>query len=278
MSLVARGNVSLTPGSYIWFGSLELIITKEGDDLDLVPPTNKPADFPEPIDDLRRRSDELRNTWPNKFSLPGLPQAAQACHNKKVRRPSTHAHHLSPKAGEVPEDLPEQLGHAIADTLASTETSSNSDLEDDYDNNYQGSTDFVELQRMQCFLHVSDYLLNDEPLHDDFNDRFKGYELSWPQKGQAPTQHSICQAYPPLSSSLIPLLLTLKSLCELMFLFLTPFVMPYVQIRHAHASYMPHTCILHMSYRTICTQSEPGPGVRRLALREGFDSRSGLTE
>jgi hypothetical protein len=33
---------------------------------------------------------------------------------------------------------------------------------------------------MQRFLHVSDYLLNDEPFDDDFIDRFDGYELSWP--------------------------------------------------------------------------------------------------
>jgi hypothetical protein len=110
--------------------------------------------------------------------LPSLPKAAQSRHDKKVRRPSTNAHHLSPRAGEVPEDLPQQLGHAITDTLASMKTSSNSDFEDDYDNNYQGSTGFTELQRMLCFLHVSDYLLNDEPLHDDFIDRFDGYELS----------------------------------------------------------------------------------------------------
>jgi hypothetical protein len=60
------------------------------------------------------------------------------------------------------------------------EMSSNSDFEDDYNNSYQGSTDFAELQRMQRFLHVSDYLLNDEPLYDDFIDRFDDYELSWP--------------------------------------------------------------------------------------------------
>jgi hypothetical protein len=58
--------------------------------------------------------------------------------------------------------------------------SSNSNFEDDYVNNYQGSTGFAELQRMQRFLHVSDYLLNDELLHDDFIDRFDDYELSWP--------------------------------------------------------------------------------------------------
>jgi hypothetical protein len=33
---------------------------------------------------------------------------------------------------------------------------------------------------MQCFLHVSDYLLNDKSLNNDFIDRFDGYELSWP--------------------------------------------------------------------------------------------------
>jgi hypothetical protein len=52
MSSVARGNASLTLGSHIWFESLEFIITKEGDDLDLIPPTNKPANFPESMVDL----------------------------------------------------------------------------------------------------------------------------------------------------------------------------------------------------------------------------------
>jgi hypothetical protein len=51
-SLAARSNISLTPGSHIWFGSLEFIITKEGCDLDLIPPTNKPTRFPEPVVDL----------------------------------------------------------------------------------------------------------------------------------------------------------------------------------------------------------------------------------
>jgi hypothetical protein len=89
---------------------------------------------------------------------------------------STNVHHLSPKAGEVPKDLPQQLGHTIIDTLASTEMSSNSD----FDNDYQGSISFIELQRMQHFLHVSNYLLDDEPLPNDFINRFDGYELSWP--------------------------------------------------------------------------------------------------
>jgi hypothetical protein len=32
---------------------------------------------------------------------------------------------------------------------------------------------------MQCFLRISDYLLNDELFNDDFIDRFDVYELSW---------------------------------------------------------------------------------------------------
>jgi hypothetical protein len=82
----------------------------------------------------------------------------------------------------VPEDLPQQLRHAIADTLASTETNSSSDIsdsdffdsnyDDGYDDDYQGSTSFAKLQRMQCFLRISDYLLDDEPCDDDFTDRF----------------------------------------------------------------------------------------------------------
>jgi hypothetical protein len=48
MSSAVGGNASLTAGSHIWFGSLEFIITEEGDDLDLVPSTNKPANFPSP--------------------------------------------------------------------------------------------------------------------------------------------------------------------------------------------------------------------------------------
>jgi hypothetical protein len=33
---------------------------------------------------------------------------------------------------------------------------------------------------MKRFLHISNYLLDDEPLPDGFIDRFDGYELSWP--------------------------------------------------------------------------------------------------
>jgi hypothetical protein len=106
MSSAAGGNVNFTPGSHIWFGSLEFVITREGHDLDLIPPTNKPTSFLEPAVDLRRRFDELKNTWPNEFSLPGLPRTAQPCRDKKVCKPSTNIYHLSPKAGEVPEDLP----------------------------------------------------------------------------------------------------------------------------------------------------------------------------
>jgi hypothetical protein len=73
MSSAAEGNVNFTPGFHIWFGSLEFIITEEGHDLDLVPLTDKPASFPELMVDLRRHFDELKNMWPNEFSLPGLP-------------------------------------------------------------------------------------------------------------------------------------------------------------------------------------------------------------
>jgi hypothetical protein len=52
MALAARGNVSLTPGSHIWFGSLEFIITKECGNLDLVPPTKQLARSPKPMIDL----------------------------------------------------------------------------------------------------------------------------------------------------------------------------------------------------------------------------------
>jgi hypothetical protein len=116
ISSAAGGNVNFTLGSHIWFGSLEFVITGEGHDLDHVPPADKSTSFPEPTVDLRRCSDELKSTWPNEFSLPGLPQAAQHRRDKKVRSPSTNVYHLSPKAGEVPEDLPQQLRHAIADT------------------------------------------------------------------------------------------------------------------------------------------------------------------
>jgi hypothetical protein len=33
---------------------------------------------------------------------------------------------------------------------------------------------------MQRFLCINGYLLNNEPLNDDFLDHFDGYELSWP--------------------------------------------------------------------------------------------------
>jgi hypothetical protein len=50
---------------------------------------------------------------------------------------------------------------------------------------YQGSIGFIELRGMQHMLHVSNYLLDDEPLPDDFINRFDEYELSWPQKGRS---------------------------------------------------------------------------------------------
>jgi hypothetical protein len=52
ISSVAGGNINFTPGSHIWFGSLEFIITGEGHDLDLVPPADESASFPELAVDL----------------------------------------------------------------------------------------------------------------------------------------------------------------------------------------------------------------------------------
>jgi hypothetical protein len=70
---------------------------------------------------------------------------------------------------------------SIANVMASAETSSNSDfLDSNKDNNDKGGTSFTRLQEMQCFLHISNYLLDDKPCNDDFVDRFDGYELSWP--------------------------------------------------------------------------------------------------
>jgi hypothetical protein len=106
ISSVARGNIDFTSSSHIWFGSLEFIITWEGHDLDLIPPTDEPASLPKPAVDLRRRSNKL-NTWPNEFSLPGLPQAAQPYHDKKLHSASTNVYHLNSKVGEVLEDLPQ---------------------------------------------------------------------------------------------------------------------------------------------------------------------------
>jgi hypothetical protein len=70
---------------------------------------------------------------------------------------------------------------SIADVLVSAETSSNSNfLDSDNDNDNEGGTSFTRLREMQCFLRISNYLLNDEPCNDDFVDRFDSYELSWP--------------------------------------------------------------------------------------------------
>jgi hypothetical protein len=52
LSSVAEGNVNFALGSHIWFGSLKFIITEEGHNLDLIPPTDKPTSFPEPAVDL----------------------------------------------------------------------------------------------------------------------------------------------------------------------------------------------------------------------------------
>jgi hypothetical protein len=123
----------------------------------------------------------LKGTWLDKFSYPSVPRVVQPCHDKKVRKSSTNTYHLNLEAGEVPKDLPQQLTRSIADVLASAETSSNSDfLDSNNDNDNKGDTSFTRLHEMQRFLHISNYLLDNDPCGDDFVDRFDGHELSWP--------------------------------------------------------------------------------------------------
>jgi hypothetical protein len=66
-------DINFAPGSHIWFRSLEFVVVGEGYDLDLLPPTGEPANFFELAATLRLRSDELKGTWPKKFSYPSIP-------------------------------------------------------------------------------------------------------------------------------------------------------------------------------------------------------------
>jgi hypothetical protein len=104
---MAESDINFALGSHIWFGSLEFIIIGEGYDLDLLPLTGEPASFSEPVANLRLYSDELKGTWPDKFSYPRVPQVGQPCHDKKVRKSLTNIYHLNLEVGEVPEDLPQ---------------------------------------------------------------------------------------------------------------------------------------------------------------------------
>jgi hypothetical protein len=70
---MARNGINFSPGSHIWFGSLEFVIILKGYDLDLLSPTDEPANFPKPAANLRLCSDELKGTWPDKFSYPSVP-------------------------------------------------------------------------------------------------------------------------------------------------------------------------------------------------------------
>jgi hypothetical protein len=105
-SPMARNYINFAPGSHIWFGILEFVVVGEGYDLDLLPSTGEPASFSEPMTNLRLHSDELKGTWPNKFSYPSIPRVGQPYHDKKVRKSSTNIYHLNLEAGEVSEDLP----------------------------------------------------------------------------------------------------------------------------------------------------------------------------
>jgi hypothetical protein len=106
-SPIARNGINFSSGSHIWFGSLEFIIIGKGYDLDPLPPTGEPTNFLEPAANLRLCSDELKGTWPDKFSYPSVPRVDQPCHDKKVHKSSTNIYHLNLEAGEVPEDLPQ---------------------------------------------------------------------------------------------------------------------------------------------------------------------------
>jgi hypothetical protein len=180
---MAENDINFAPSSHIWFGSLEFIVIGEGYNLDLLPPTHEPTSFSEPVANLRLHSDELKDTWPNKFSYPSVPRVGQPCHDKKVRKSSTNIYHPNLEAGEVPKDLPKQLMRPIIDILASSKTSSNSnflDSNNDNDNDNEGCTSFTRLREMQHFLCIIDYLLDDEPCNDDFIDRFDGHKLLRP--------------------------------------------------------------------------------------------------
>jgi hypothetical protein len=72
-SPMAANDINFALASHIYFGSLEFVIVGEGYDLDLLPPTDEPASFSKPSTNLRLRSDELKGTWPDKFSYPSVP-------------------------------------------------------------------------------------------------------------------------------------------------------------------------------------------------------------
>jgi hypothetical protein len=151
---MAGNNINFSPGSHIWFGSLEFVVIGKGYDLYLLPPTGEPGNFPKPAANLRLRSDELKDTWPKKFSYPSVPRGSQPCHDKKVHKSSTNIYHLNLEAGEVLEDLPQQLMCSITDVLASAETNSNSnylDSDNGNDNDNKGGTSFTGLREMQRF-------------------------------------------------------------------------------------------------------------------------------
>jgi hypothetical protein len=52
MSLMAGNGIDFSPGSHIWFGSLEFIVVGKGYNLVLLPSTSEPANFPEPAANL----------------------------------------------------------------------------------------------------------------------------------------------------------------------------------------------------------------------------------
>jgi hypothetical protein len=140
--------INFSLGSHIWFGSLESVVVMKGYDLDLLPPIGEPTNFLEPTANLRLCSDELKDTWPDKFSYPSVPRVSQPYHDKKVHKLSTNIYHLNLEAGEVPEDLPQQLMCSITDVLVSAEIGSSSnflDSDNGNNNDNEGGTSFTGL-------------------------------------------------------------------------------------------------------------------------------------
>jgi hypothetical protein len=55
---MAENDINFSLGSHIWFGSLEFIVVRKGYNLNLLPPTSEPANFPELAASLRLCSNE----------------------------------------------------------------------------------------------------------------------------------------------------------------------------------------------------------------------------
>jgi hypothetical protein len=70
---MGENDISFAPSSHIWFGILEFIVVREGYELDLLPLTGELASFSKPVANQQLCSNELKGTWPDKFSYPSIP-------------------------------------------------------------------------------------------------------------------------------------------------------------------------------------------------------------